>query len=375
MPGVGRREVDAIWKRVEGLYRSGVHPAISLCIRRGGKVVVDRSIGHARDGVVCTPETPFCIFSASKAITAMVMHLLDDRGVLHIDDRVVHYIPEFGQHGKGRTTIRHILTHRAGIPSLEGNTDLEMLADSDAIVKLLCEAEPRARAGRRLAYHAITGGFVMGEIVKRVTGKTIREVLAEEILDPLGFRWMNYGAAREDHGLVAQNAFTGRKPPLPVAIVAKRALGVPFEEVPGVSNDPRWLDAIVPSGNIVSTANELSRFFELLLRGGELDGKRIMEQRTVDRARNETSYLEMDLILTAPVRYGVGLMLGDSLISPFGPDTRRAFGHLGFIHCFGWADPERDISVGILTSGKAAVGRHLIPVVQLLRAISKIPKV
>ncbi|MCO4743791.1 MAG: beta-lactamase family protein [Proteobacteria bacterium] len=375
--------VENIWRRVRAFYRTGVHPAISLCIRREGQIVLNRSIGHASghgpgddgsEAVVCTPRTPFCIFSASKAVTAMVIHLLDDRGLLHVDDRIVNYIPEFGQQGKGRTTIRHVLTHRAGIPNLEGNTDLELLADPDAILRLLCEAAPTAAPGHRVAYHAITGGFVLGEVVKRVTGKTVRQVLAEEILDPLGFNWMNYGVRPEQVDQVAINAFTGRRPPALIRFVAKRALGVPFAEVPAISNDPRWLEAIVPSGNVVSTADELSRFFQLLLNGGELDGVRIMEQRTVDRARNETSYLEMDFTLGVPVRYGVGLMLGDTLISPFGADTRQAFGHLGFINCFGWADPERQLSVGLLTSGKPAVGRHLYPLTRLLGSISAIPK-
>ena len=80
----------------------------------------------------------------------------------------------------------------------------------------------------------------------------------------------------------------------------------------------------------------------------------------------------MDFTLGVPVRYGVGLMLGDRWISPFGPNTQRAFGHLGFINCFGWADPDRDLSVGLLTSGKPALGRHLVPLVQLLRTLSKV---
>ena len=212
--------------RARALHATGAHPALSLCIRRGGRVVLERSIGEARPGVRATPETPFCIFSASKAVTAMVVHLLDDRGALHIDDRVAHYIPAFGQRGKARTTIRHVLTHRAGIPSLEGNTDLDLLADPERILDLLCAAEPTNRAGRRVAYHAITGGFVLAEIVRRVTGKTIREVLAEEVLGPLGFRWMNYGVAEADIPSVAENAFTGRPPPRLVASVARRALGL-----------------------------------------------------------------------------------------------------------------------------------------------------
>lgn len=330
--GVEPAAVDRIWSRVEALFRTGVHPAISLCIRRRGRVLMNRSIGYARGGgpgelgvlEVATPETPFCIFSASKAVTAMVLHLLDDRGLLHVDDRVAEYIPEFAQHGKGWITIRHVLTHRAGIPSLDGHTGLELLSNHDAILALLCSARPTSRAGRRLAYHAITGGFVLGEVVRRATGKDIRTVLREEILDPLGFEWMNYGVPVGREREVATNYFTGKPPPALVGYVARRALGVTLQEAAELSNDPRWLHAIVPSGNIVSTADELSRFFQLLLEGGELDGVRIMEARTIRRARNETAYLEMDVTLGAPIRYGVGLMLGDTFVSPFGVNTPRA---------------------------------------------------
>lgn len=377
--GLDPDAVEEIWSAAQALFRTGVHPAIALCVRRHGQILIDRSIGYARGGgpgesgpaEICTPDTPFCIFSTSKAVTAMVIHLLDDRGVLHVDDRVAEYIPEFAGEGKGRTTIRHVLTHRAGIPSLEGHTDLEMLSNPDRIISLLCEAKPASLAGRRVAYHAITGGFVLAEVVKRATGKDIRQVLNDEILEPLGFEWMNYGVPQGRESEVATNYFTGRTPPLLVGAIARRALGVRFEEAAEISNDPRWLRAIVPSGNIVSTANELSRFFQILLQDGELDGVRIMEPRTIRRARNETSYLEIDFTLALPVRYGVGLMLGDSLISPFGVDTPRAFGHLGFINCFGWADPDRDTAVGLLTSGKPALSRHLVPLVRLLNRLSR----
>jgi CubicO group peptidase (beta-lactamase class C family) len=379
--GLAPDATSQIWRATERLYRTGVHPAITLCIRHQGKVVLDRAIGHARgngpdesgeNAVVCTTQTPFCIFSASKAITAMVVHLLDDRGALHIDDRVAEYIPEFTGQGKGKVTIRHVLSHRAGVPSLHGHTDLDLLADPDAILRIMCDAKPRTLAGRRLSYHAITGGFILGEVVKRATGKDIRTVLAEEILDPLGFEWMNYGVPAGREREVATNYFTGHRPPPPIGWIAKRALGVPFQDAATLANDPRYLRAIMPSANVVATANELSRFFELLLRGGKLDGVRIMEERTIRRARNETAWLEMDFTLGVPVRYGVGLMLGDRYVSPFGPNTERAFGHLGFINCFGWADPDRDISVGLLTSGKPALSRHLLPLVRLLTTISTV---
>src|SRR5437870_4766993 len=126
--GLDAKAVERMWRAARDLYRSGVHPALQLCVRRHGEVVLDRAIGHARgngpddgrDGerVLATPETPFCVFSASKAMTAMVVHKLHERGVLSIDDRVADHIPEYGVHGKESTTIAHVLAHRAGVPTL-----------------------------------------------------------------------------------------------------------------------------------------------------------------------------------------------------------------------------------------------------------------
>lgn len=379
--GVRPAAVDRIWKAVEGLYLTGVEPAITLCIRRRGEIIINRSIGHTAgngptdtdndDLVVATPETPFCIFSASKAVTAMVMHHLDDKGVLHVDDRVSEYIPEFAVNGKQRVTIRHVLTHRAGIAMIDGNDHgVEILHDWDGIVKLLCEASPTHAPGRRLAYHAITGGFILGEIVKRVTGKTIRQVLAEEVLDPLGFKWMNYGCTAEQVPEIARSYFTGSAPPWPLSTIVARALGVSIQEAAELSGSVPYLTSIVPSGNVIATANEASRFFQILLNGGELDGKRVFAKRTIHRAINETAYLEMDLTLGFPVRYGHGLMLGSEYFSIFGPFTPRAYGHLGFMNMYAFADPQRDISVGLMTSGKPFASRHLIELAKVLWAIS-----
>src|SRR4030095_4361396 len=150
---------------------------------------------HGRK-VLATTTTPFNIYSASKAITAMVIHLLDQRRLLHLNEPVCEYIPEFGSQGKDTITVQHVLTHRAGVPNLPPEVmRLETLEDEDEIVRIMCAATASGGPGRRLAYHAITGGFILGEIVKRVTGKNIRTVLKQEILQPLGFRWTNYGVA------------------------------------------------------------------------------------------------------------------------------------------------------------------------------------
>ncbi len=385
--GMTATGIERIWAGVERLYRSGFYPAIALCVRRHGQVVLDRAIGHARGNgpadcedaarTPATPETPFVIFSASKAMTAVVVHLLDERGLLHVGDRVCEYIPEYAAHGKEAITIEHLLSHRAGVPNLPPDAfDLDRFGDREFQLEILCAAKPRSRPGKLLSYHAVSSGFIIAEIVQRVTGKDLRTVLAQEILEPLGFRWGNYGVKAPDVARVALSYATGPPALPPLSTVLERALGLPPDEITVRSNDPRFLTGVVPSGNVVTTANELSRFFELLGAGGELDGVRVLEPRTIRRATSERAFREIDFTLVAPLRHASGFMLGARAISLFGPDTEAAFGHLGFTNLLGWADPERALSVGIMTSGKPTLHTALGDLWLLTRAIGQeAPKV
>ncbi|MBV9917620.1 MAG: beta-lactamase family protein, partial [Solirubrobacterales bacterium] len=385
--GLSRPTLERIWAAAQELYRSGVHPALQLCLRRNGHVVLDRAIGHARGNgpldppetakLPVKPQTPYCVFSTSKAMTAMVIHLLHERGALDISDRVAEHIPGYARHGKGDTTIGHVLAHRAGVPALPRELlEVDKLADRDLVCRVICEAKPQLKPGKLLAYHAISGGVILGEIVQRVSGKSIRDVLAQEILDPLRFRWCNYGVAPEDVPQVGLNYATGVKLRPPFSNLATRVLSRPVDEVVELSNQPGFLTAIVPSGNVVTTANELGRFFEIFRAGGELDGVRIMQPATIRRALTEQSRLEFDLSLGFPTRFSYGLMLGAKVLSPYGRDTDLAFGHLGFINIMGWADPERGISGGLINSGKAIVYPELARFYALMQRIaSEVPKV
>ncbi len=385
--GLGEDDVERIWSAVESLYRSGVHPAISLCVRREGEVVLDRGIGWAKgvgpeepddaERVPNTPATPHVIYSASKALTACVAHLLDQQGQIHIGDRVAEYIPEYASHGKEAITIAHVLSHRGGVPNLPAEAfAVENVDDREKIVEILCDAKPQSRPGQSLAYHAISGGYIVGEIVHRVTGKPIREVLASEILDPLGFRWTNYGVATADVDAVATSHYTGAPVLPPLSNLLKRALGVSVGDAARLANEPEFLTGVIPAGNAVTTANELSRFFELLRRGGELDGIRVFEPRTIRRLLSEQSYLEIDFTLGFPTRFSLGMMLGAQRLSIYGPDTEHAFGHLGFTNIIGWADPERALSAAVITSGKPVLYPELPVFWNLMRTIGKVaPKV
>jgi CubicO group peptidase (beta-lactamase class C family) len=385
--GVEAENVEAIWKSAVSWYRCGVHPAMQVCVRRNGEVILDRAIGHARgngpaddadvEKVPATVETPFCVYSTSKAITAFVVHKLSERGLIDIEAPVADYFPGYERNRKHRVTVGHVLAHRAGVPNLPREAlSLDRINDREFLGEALCEAKPFARPGRTLAYHAVSGGFILGEIVQRVTGKDIRQVLAEEFLDPLGFRWMNYGVAEDDLDAVALNYITGPPTAPPLSTMLTRALGTPLDDLVEVTNDPRFLTGVVPAANTVTNARELSRFFEVMRRGGELDGVRVIETETIRRALVERSHLEIDFSLGFPTRFSYGLMLGAQILSLYGRDTQHAFGHLGVTNMLAWADPERAISVAVLNNGKPIVYPELYRFLGTMQKItSEMPKV
>jgi CubicO group peptidase (beta-lactamase class C family) len=182
---------------------------------------------------------------------------------------------------------------------------------------------------------------------------------------------MSYGVEPSDIERVAVNCFTGPIAVPPISTMFRRALGLDLLDVVQLSNDPRFLTSIFPSGTVVSTADELCRFFELLRRGGELDGVRVLDRRTVVRATGEQSYLEPDFTLFLPFRYGMGFMLGGDWISIYGHATPRAFGHVGFTNIITWADPERDVAAALMTSGKSFVHVGLPRWLDVMRVVSR----
>ncbi|HUQ04655.1 MAG TPA: serine hydrolase domain-containing protein [Kofleriaceae bacterium] len=380
--GVTRGDLDAIWRAAVGAYETGLYPALALCVRRGNVTVLDRAIGHAagngpqdgRDAYKrpARHDSLYCMFSASKMVTAMLVHLLEERHLVHLDDPVATYLPDFARKGKGAITLRHVLTHRAGVPRIPPElADPNLLAHPELILSLLSEQAPSWRPGRKLGYHALTGGFLLGAVVERVTGKPLRQVLLEEVRKPLGLATFDFGVPASRLKDVAVNAFTGPPVVPPLSTFIKRALSVGFVDAVRMSNDPRFLEAVVPAGNICTTASDAARFMQMLLDGGTLDGVRIMSERTIARAMAEQSYLELDLTIGVPIRYGMGFMLGAKVASPYGLDTPHAFGHLGFTNVFAWADPERDVAGALMTTGKPVLSPAMTKTWWLLTTIAR----
>ena len=379
--GMTREDVATIWGAVERLYATGMHPGISMVLRRGGRVLLKRAIGHARGNgpgdadetpVPMTPDTPVCIFSASKAMAAMPLHLLSERKELSLLDPVSYYLPQFGQNGKRDITIYQLLCHKAGIPTVptDGVDVGELLLDRREILRLICATAPD-QPGQHHAYHALTTGFVVAALVEKITGRSFRAFFREQISGPLGLGSLDFGARGAVLRRVARNYASGMRFRGVQDLYLKRAIGTGLTDATALSNDPRFYRAVIPAGNAVATADDCSRFFQCLLDGGSLGGVRVFEPLTVRRAVAEVGKPEFDRLLLVPLRYSAGMMLGDRPFGLYGPDTTQAFGHLGFANIFVWADPERDISVALLTTGKLVLGPHLTALWTVLSRISR----
>ncbi len=378
--GLSEKGRDAIWSAVESLYRTGTQPAISLCIRKRGSIFLHRAIGYASGNgpgdlkheqrQPMRLDTPVCLFSASKAVTAVLVHKLAEDGLVNLLDPVSYYLPEFARKGKQTITIHQILAHRGGIPGLPANEPLETLYNPDLIWQLLCDAKPIAVDGGTLAYHAITGGFVLGRLIEAITGQTAQDYLDTVLRKPLKMTYFRFGLEERYQHLAARNYATGLETPFPLSAIVKRALGGSMTLAAEVSNDRRWMSAIVPAGNVYATAEEIGRMFEMMRDGGKWQRRQVLAPVTVQRATQEYGSLTIDRTMLIPMRYSAGMMLGADPVGLFGRNTGRAYGHLGLINKFAWADPEREISVALLTTGLSLLGHHLMPLARVINRIN-----
>ncbi len=306
--------------------------AAQLCVLRDGLVVLDRTVN-------CEPGSLFWAFSASKPFVALLVHLLAERGQLSLDDRVADYWPRFGQRGKDGITIRQVLQHRSGVPVARGVlADALAMTDWDRAVRQIERARPVRPVGGPPAYHIISYGFILGEVVRRVSGVGVREFLTTEFLAPLELR----------------DTYLGLPKPLGSSGVPVRIPGSRLRQV--YLNRPSTRTAVIPSAGVSTTARDLARFYQMLLDGGQGNDVRVLRAATIQEARRPSSDGEWDQILNLPVRWAQGFQLG-------GPSsdlartramgrlsTLETFGHNGSSCCIGWADPSRRVAFAYLTN-------------------------
>lgn len=353
--------VESIWASVRSWYRLGTTPAIQICLRRRGVVVLNRAIGHGwgngpGDGpdaerIPVTPDMPFCGFSTAKGVAAAVMFMLVEQGAFELEDPVCAYIPEFAANGKEKITIGDVLSHSAGVPFVTApHRGYQLVIDEQAAERALADLTPSWPRGRFRVYHALTSGLIQRLLVQRATGTSMREHLTDRVLEPLGFRWTNFGVRSEDLDQVVPSVKTGPKPSWLASYLARKALGGRMDAAVSDSDTRAFLTAELPSGNLVTTAPELSRFYEILARGGELDGVRVLQPETIRAAIQPATRIPGVGGRVSRAGYELG-----ARTSKFGYNTESHFGRSGLTTQYGWADPARGLSGAILTSGKAQI--------------------
>ena len=373
---------EGFWSDVVRLYKTGLHPAVGLCLRHRGEVILDRTIGHLHHepnqvpGPVVSPDTPFNLFSASKILTGVITLAMQEDGLLDIEKPVAHYFPQFGKHGKERITLRHLLNHTAGLPDMPRGIDpVAVMTTGHVPWDAVCDLPIQSDPGTKVAYHPVTGAVLLQEVCERVSGKDLCTLAAERILNPIGITDMNYGVAPHRVEEVAKHTLTG--PPVPAAIsnIFTRTVGVSLDQAVTLTNTPEFLTSVLPSANVITTGRSASRFMQMLLNGGTLDGVRVLRPETVRRATTDVTSLTLDGTFGFPMRYGLGLMMGGKRFSLFGLNTKRAFGHLGFTNVVVYADPARDLTVSFMNTGKPMLAPGMLRWYWVLQRLAlKVPQ-
>ncbi|MGW4167926.1 serine hydrolase domain-containing protein [Streptomyces chartreusis] len=351
---------DAFVRNFETLGERGA----ALAVYRDGRRVVDLWAGTKDvDGTEPWQRgTAQVVRSATKGVAAAVLLALWQRGQLDLDAPVAEYWPEFKARGKERVLVRHVLNHRAGLPVLDRpltpQESLDPLRGPEAVAAQAPEWEPGTEHG----YHALTYGWMLDGIVRRVTGKGTGEWIADEIAGPLGAElWLGLPAGEEAAGRAGRVGRVEAPEPASGAVLKarpKRSVTDAYQDPDSLTrrafaaitpfpdqNDPAYRASALPATNGIATADGLARVYAALI--GEIDGVRLLDTATVERARAEESS-GPDRVLVVNTRFGLGYMLHGTASPLLGPGS---FGHPGRGGALGFADPEAGIALGYVTNG------------------------
>ena len=342
---------DAFAENFEARNEVGAGAAVTL----DGKTVVNLWGGFTdrEKTKPWTSDTIANVYSTTKGITAICAHRLADKGLLDLDAPVSRYWPEFAQAGKGKVPVRFLLSHRAGLPAVAKPLAEDSIFSWDAMASALAEQEPWWEPGTKHGYHALTFGWLVGEVIRRITGKTPGVYLRDEIAGPLGADFQIGLDAKHDArvaGLIPSPPPAPGEPNLfadiakyPESVTAKAFMNPPVLSKPGLVNSREWRAAEIPAANGHGTALSLARIYGALARGGDLDGVHVMSKNEIARCSEEQS-IGADAVLVLSTRFSLGFMMSQPGAS-LGPNP-KSFGHPGAGGSLGYADPEAKIGFG-----------------------------
>ncbi|MGV0792286.1 esterase/beta-lactamase LipL [Mycolicibacterium sp. XJ1819] len=327
----------------------------ALAVYLHGEPVVDIWTGYAdrRGTEYWTADTGAMVFSVTKGLASTVIHRLADRGLITYDAPVAEFWPEFGANGKAHITVRDVMRHRAGLSQLNGVRKAELL-DHQAMEKRIAAAPVNRVLYGRPAYHALTYGWLMSGLGRAVTGKGMRDLIREELAEPLNTDGLYLGrppagaptrAAQilAPQGTLANPVFN---------FVAPRVAGLRFSGAfgsmyfPGmksvVQGDTPFLDSEIPAANGVTTARSLAKMYGAIANGGRIDGEQFLSPERTAELTGKPS-LVPDRNIFVPLSFHLGYHS-----VPFPPGFLPGFGHAGLAGSVGWADPSSGLSFGFV---------------------------
>lgn len=334
-------------------------------IVREGKTVVD-IWGGWRNGDLDQPwdvSTTVCMMSVAKGITAICFNMLMDRGLVHPDDPVIKHWPEYGKNGKESTLIRHFLDHTAAVPVLTNNTLWKgAMFDREAIVHALEEQEPLWEIGTKAAYHVHHQGFLLGEIMRRVTGMTVGPFLRKEVADPLNAEYYIGGMNEEEQSFVAE-VMPNMEAKLFAAKDSKndntlRPLAFkqnPDEPWAVTMNRKEWREVEVASGSGHGNARGVARIYGCVV-NGELDGVSLLSKEGLETMITE-QHNQHEAFQDRPYHQAMGILLNTPEAVYMGPNM-RSFGHHGIGGSIGMGDPDSKIGFSYCCNKMHAVGTN-----------------
>jgi CubicO group peptidase (beta-lactamase class C family) len=341
----------------EQQFAQGQQLGASVSVYHRGRLAVDLWGGIADEatGRPWEAGTMAVCYSTTKGLTATCLHLLADRGLVSYDDRVMKYWPGFAANGKSAITVYHLLTHQAGIPQVPEGLTSDDLSDWPTVIKAIERLEPLWEPGTDTGYHALTFGWLVGEVVRRIDGRSVGTFLRDEIARPLGLDDLHIGAPQEAEPRIARLKSPPLAPELkqvmeqmmPPGSIGARALSPADAERFG-----EWIDtraghaAEVPAANGIMTARDLARLYACFAGYGELDGVRLLSEARV-RTMSALQTQRPDRVIILPVGWALGYMTGGLAGWPQGPRT-TAFGHAGLGGSVGFADPEIGMGFGFV---------------------------
>ncbi len=324
-----------------------MHPAAQIAVYHHGGLVVDRW-GSQPGTQEINGDTPFLCFSVSKVFTACAIFHLLDQGIIELDAPIGKYWPEFAQKGKETATIRHALLHQAGVPAPHLKSQVFLWPSWNRVIRSLAREKALFVPGSETSYHLVNFGFILGEVVRRVTGKSVDVYLAENFFTPLNL----------NHTSMRMQGEELRRSPLEVA-VSPELKGNAF-----LFNLPPIRKALIPAVNLRSSARELGAFFVMLLNDGTYNGKQYLSPEII-RLATRSHYNGFDKTMGYNMNWGLGFIVGGGKylaennrewIMGWG-SSAETFAGFGMGTCMVWADRKADLVTAFTCNGMLSVPR------------------